>query len=309
MTDPLASFAAARRRRDVLRAGGATDALRLLDGAGDGTPFAGLIIDDFAGRWLAQTSRRGAKLPAWLREVTPAPRSIYWKQLDNKTRLAPAHWHGQTISAPFAIREQGISYLIDFAAGYSPGIFLDQRDNRKAVRRLAGAGRQILNCFAYTCAFSVAAAIAGAGTVSVDLSRRSLDWGRQNFAVNGLDSASGHEFLAGDVFAWLKRFGKQGRRFDGIILDPPTFSRDRAGRVFRAEEDFGELVALSAPLLAPGGWMLCTTNQRNLAGGGGHFRRMIASALPPGERARLESAPMPPDFTGEPYLQTIWLRL
>ena len=137
----------------------------------------------------------------------------------------------------------------------------------------------MLNCFAYTCAFSVAAAAAGARTASVDLSRRSLDWGKENFRLNGLDP-SGHEFLAGDTFDWLRRLARHGRRFDGVVLDPPTFSRDRKGKVFRVEDDFGALVALAALLLAPGGWMLCSSNARTLTAAG--FRRTVLDGLPGG---------------------------
>ncbi len=92
-----------------------------------------------------------------------------------------------------------------------------------------------------------------------------------------------------------------------MVLDPPTFSRDRKGKVFRVEDDFGALVALAAPLLAPGGWMLCSSNARTLTADG--FRRTLLARLPGGRAAwRMEPAPMPPDFTGAPYLQSCWLR-
>ncbi len=74
MPSPAELFSLARRRRDPLRADGATDALRLLDGAGDGAAFDGLFIDDFAGRWMVQTARPGQRPPDWLRDVDPAPR-------------------------------------------------------------------------------------------------------------------------------------------------------------------------------------------------------------------------------------------
>ncbi len=303
MPDPLKAFAWACQRRDLIRAGG-TDALRLLDGAGDGPEFSGLIIDDFAGRWLAQTN--GAEPPAWLRAVAPAPISIYWKRLDPRSKGVATPWAGAGIEAPFEISENGLRYRIDFQAGYSQGLFLDQRDNRLAVRQRVSASETVLNCFAYTCAFSVAAAAAGARTVSVDLARRALEWGQENFSLNGIRAEEGHEFLSGDVFDWLKRFGKQGRRFAGIVLDPPTFSRNRAGQVFRVEDDFGRLVELAAPLLTSNGWMLCTTNQRSLPGV--EFVRRITGALPAaGNKWKIATASMPEDFTGEPYLRTAWV--
>ncbi len=311
MPSPAELFSLAHRRRDPLRADGATDCLRLLDGTGDGAAFDGLFIDDFAGRWLVQTARPGQRPPDWLRDVT-GPASIYWKPLDSRDshQRPPVHWAGATVDAPFIGRENGLGFRLDFQAGYSQGIFLDQRDNRLALRQRVAAkpGGAVLNLFAYTCAFSVAAAAGGATTASVDLSRRSLDWGRENFRLNGLDPSpgAGHEFFAGDAFETLRRFARQGRRFDGVVLDPPTFSRDRKGKVFRVEEDLGALVALAAPLLASGGWTLCSSNARTLTAA--TFRRKIADGLPGGAGAwQIDPAPMPPDFTGEHYLQAAWV--
>ena len=307
-----ADFLRALHRRDPLRADGQTDALRLLDGAGDGPAFAGLFIDDFAGRWLVQTSRPGQTPPDFLRTMPAGPgtpRSIYWKRLDSRDQhqQAPVHWAGEPVAEPFAIRENDLLYRIDFQSGYSQGLFLDQRGNRLALRQRMRPGATLLNCFAYTCAFSVAAATGGAQSTSVDLSRRSLDWGRENFRLNGLDPATDHQFFAGDVFEHLRRFGKQGRRFDAVVLDPPTFSRDRRGRVFRVEDDFGELAALAAALLAPDGALLCSSNARSLTAP--TFRQMILSALPGSAKQwQTEPAPMPPDFTGEHYLQACWVR-
>ena len=280
--------------------------LRLLDGVGDGAVFDGLFVDDFAGRWMVQTTRAGQRPPEWLHGAGGFS-SIYWKPLDARDQRPPAHWAGALVDEPFAARENGRSYRIDFQAGYSQGIFLDQRDNRRTLGERVRPGGAVLNCFAYTCAFSVVAAAAGARTASVDLSRRSLDWGKENFRLNGLGPSpeAGHDFLAGDTFEWLRRFAKQGRRFDGVVLDPPTFSRDRKGKVFRVEDDFGALVELAAPLVVPEGWMLCSTNARTLTAAA--FRHRIADGLPQGKAWRMEATPMPPDFTGEHYLQAVWV--
>ena len=312
MPSPPEDFLRAVRRRDPLRADGRTDALRLLDGAGDGAAFDGLFLDDFARRWLVGTSHPGQTPPEWLRDLPgsgpDAPRSIYWKRLDSRGehQQPPAHWAGEALTEPFTVRENGLLYRIDFQGGYSQGIFLDQHDNRAELRRRVGNRDVILNCFAYTCAFSVAAAAGGARTVSVDLSRRALDWGRENFRLNGFDDGA-HEFQAGDVFEHLRRYGRQGRRFRGVVLDPPTFSRDRKGRVFRVEDDFGDLVRLAAPLLEPGGWLLCSANTHGLTED--RFRRMIVGALPPAagsRRWRLELPPLPPDFTPAHVLRAAW---
>ena len=99
------------------------------------------------------------------------------------------------------------------------GLFLDQRDNRRRIRAQA-RGKDVLNLFAYTCGFSVAAAAGGAAsTVSVDLSPKALEWGRANFALSHLDP-SDHQFIKSDAFDYLRRAARQGKRFDIIILDP-----------------------------------------------------------------------------------------
>ena len=121
--------------------------------------------------------------------------------------------------------------------------------------------------------------------------------------LNGLDPAA-HYFCKGDTLHWLKRFARLGRRFEAIILDPPTFSRDEKGHIWRVESDYSELVSLAAACLAPGGWLLCTTNCRKLTPE--RFREMVAVGIP---EARLTDSPMPFDFDGEAYLKTIWANL
>ena len=297
-------FSRAVARRTAVRTDG-TDCLRLFDGAGDG--FPDLFVDDLAGRWLVQT--RGDDLPGWAAGLLDLPgpvrpRSVYWKRLDQANKQAPAHVAGEPIPEPFLVQESGVRYWIDFAAGYSQGLFLDQRENRRRVRELTRPGTELLNLFAYTCAFSVCAAAAGGHSVSVDLSKPSLDWGRRNFEANDLDPAR-HEFIAGEAADWLKRFGKKGRKFDAVVIDPPTFSRDKKGKVFRVERDFGTLSGLAMAVLRPGGTLLCTTNQRSLS------RLAFSSLILGGSENpggwKLVFAPMPPDFTGEPYLKTCWV--
>src|SRR4029077_9597371 len=92
--------------------------------------------------------------------------------------------------------EWHLKFGIDFGTGYSPGLFLDQRENRRYVRHIAP--RRLLNCFAYTCSFSVYAATNGAGTLNIDLSKKYLARGRENFALNNL-STSDHRFITDDV--------------------------------------------------------------------------------------------------------------
>src|ERR1043166_8567214 len=189
-------LATALARREPLREK-ETDALRIVDGRGDG--FEDLEIDDFAGRWLAQT--RGTKFPEWLRDHRSSITALYWKKLGDKT--APVWIAGEQVTEPFVIRENGVRYWIDFQSGYSQGLFLDQRENRATLRARV-ADKTVLNCFAYTCAFGVSAALGGAQTVNVDLSKHYLEWGKRNYHLNNLDlDPAIHEFIHGDVMNWL----------------------------------------------------------------------------------------------------------
>jgi 23S rRNA (cytosine1962-C5)-methyltransferase len=153
--------------------------------------------------------------------------------------------------------ERNLSYAIDFIAGYSVGLFIDQRENRRYVRDLAPG--TLLNCFAYTCSFSVAAATVGAKTVSVDLSKKSLARGRENFALNSLPT-NDHRFLADDVLSVLPRMARKGEKFDVIILDPPTFSRSHTGKAFQVENDFEGLLLAALEVAERNARILLSTN-------------------------------------------------
>lgn len=286
---------ARERRQSICEAG--TSAFRVADGAADGLP--GIEIDEFAAHWLVQT-RDAARFPDWLRDANPAG-ALYWKPLGEKQ--PPRHVSGPRLTAPFHATENGLSFEIDFASGYSQGLFIDQRDNRSKLRALSN-GRSILNCFAYTCAFGVAGAAGGAQTTNLDLSKSYLERGRRNYRLNGFDPDS-HDFIFGDVGDWLGRFARKKRRFDIIVLDPPTFSRNDRGKVFTIERDFAAVVSAACPVLQDGGMLFCSTNQRTLSPSG--FRRLITSGLPAGSNAQFESGSMPADFPGEPYLKSFFV--
>jgi 23S rRNA (cytosine1962-C5)-methyltransferase len=173
-------------------------------------------------------------------------------------------------------------------------------------------GKTVLNLFAYTCAFSVVAAKAGAITTSVDLSKNYLEWGRDNFRANGLDPDQ-HDFVFGDAFEWLGRFAKRQQHWDVVILDPPTFSTTKKGRAFQATRDYEELAALAMPLVATRGWLLCSTNQRTLEPE--QFQKSIQAAATRLGRVivSMEFETVPFDFRvaakERPYLKTFWSRL
>ncbi|MFK5923832.1 MAG: class I SAM-dependent methyltransferase [Verrucomicrobiota bacterium] len=262
-------------------------------------------IDQYDGHWVVQT--RGGDFPDELRGLCPRlARSLWWKQLDKTSKTAPEWIEGEKLDQKFLVAENDARYLIDFQAGYSQGLFLDQRLNREELIRRIQPEDRILNCFAYTCSFSVAAARAGAITTSMDLSGRYLDWGKENFRANQLDPDD-HYFCKGDVMDWLKRFAKQGRRFAGIILDPPTFSRN-GKKVFKVEKNYAELVQLAANILnQDGGWLLCSTNHHSLQEWS--FESMLYEGVDLAGRELVQSkaGKMPPEFRGDDYLKSFWL--
>ncbi len=202
-------------------------------------------------------------------------------------------------------RERGLKYHIDFGVGYSAGLFVDQRENRSYVRQVKA--KTLLNCFAYTCAFSVAAASVGAKTVSVDLSKKSLARGRQNFELNGLPTEE-HTFIPEDVMEFLPRLGRRGERFDMIILDPPTFSRTRRGKAFQVEQDFETLLAQALELAVRDTHILLSTNCTTLTERA--LEVMARYCLKAARRAgTLHHQPRLPDFPSDAPARTVWLTL
>ena len=176
----------------------------------------------------------------------------------NEEREAPRLIFGDAAEKLQTIAiERHLKFGIDFGAGYSVGLFVDQRENRRYVRYIAP--RRLLNCFAYTCSFSVSAACAGATTINVDLSKKSLARGRENFALNSLPTID-HRFIADDVMAVLPRLARKGEKFDMIILDPPTFSRSAGGKTFHVENDFEKLLVSALELTERDGHILVSTN-------------------------------------------------
>jgi 23S rRNA (cytosine1962-C5)-methyltransferase len=201
--------------------------------------------------------------------------------------------------------EHHLKFGIDFGAGYSVGLFIDQRENRRFVRQ--SKPKRVLNCFAYTCSFSVAAASAGALTVNVDLSKKSLERGRQNFVLNSL-STEGHQFVADDVRPVLGRLARRGQKFDMIILDPPTFSRTKGGDAFHVESDFEELIVSALELIERDGRILLSTNCETLNEQA--LERFSRYCLKLSRRSgALHRQPPAVDFPPGAGAATIWLTL
>lgn len=201
--------------------------------------------------------------------------------------------------------ERQLKFGIDFGTGFSVGLFPDQRENRSFVRHITP--KRLLNCFAYTCSFSVSAAYVGATTLNIDLSKKSLARGRENFALNSLPT-TGHRFIADDVMEVLPRLARKGEKFDVIILDPPTFSRSPGGKTFHVENDFEKLLVDSLELTERSSHILVSTNCSTLRE---HALEVMARyGLKAARRAgTLHRSPPLPDFPPGAGASSIWLTL
>ncbi len=190
----------------------------------------------------------------------------------------------------FSVQEDGVSYHVEPTGGYSTGLFLDQRLNRRWVRALKPA--RTLNLFAYTGSFSVCAALGGGQTLSVDAARSHLTRARENFALNGLDVSNGHRFLAEDAMKIVPRLIRRGEFFDLIVLDPPTFGRG-GGAVFRLTHDLPVLVRGCFDLLNANGWLLVSCNY---AGWTAHDLRRVCTDALRGRRLRVMPGESPQEI-------------
>jgi len=309
-----------------------TDAFRVIHGASDGWP--GWYVERL-GKFLLSQSEQPLRVEqreelARLAKIFSA-RGAYHKILSRQVRRttvaesSPQPVFGEAAPERFEICENGVRFELSFNEGYSTGLFLDQRDNRRRFLtnhvaadfpllkpQTPDARPELLNVFAYTCGFSVCAARAGVKTTSLDLSKKHLEWGRRNFALNGLDPAA-HDFIYGDAFDWLRRLAKKGRGFDAVALDPPTFSQSKEHGTFRAEKDYGKLVTAALPVIKPGGVLFASTNATDWPPE--EFLADVEASIVEARRKILQRhyVPQPPDFPisrAEPaYLKTVWLRI
>jgi len=237
---------------------GETDSLRLIFAESDGLP--GLVVDRYGDLLVMQCLTVGAErwrdLYVDLLVSLTGLQNIYERSDVDVRRLEglaerAGPVRGVLPEGMLQICENGLSFLADIRAGHKTGFYLDQRPNRARLRDFA-RDREVLNCFAYTGAFSVYALSGGAASVlSVDSSREALALAEENVLLNGLD-AERAEWLEGDVFQVLRLFRDQRRSFDLIILDPPKFAQT-AAQAERAARGYKDINLLAFKLLRPGG--------------------------------------------------------
>ena len=177
----------------------------------------------------------------------------------NVSELAPSRpIAGVAAPAELVINENGLRMKVLLDDGMATGLYVDQRDNR-ALLRADCDGARVLNLFSYTGAFTVAAGLGGAReTVSIDLSRRTLERSRENVVLNGLEPKS-HKHYAEDALKWTERAARKDQRFDWIVLDPPSFAT-RGRQVFTIARGYPQMAERALRMLEPGGRLLAVTN-------------------------------------------------
>jgi 23S rRNA (cytosine1962-C5)-methyltransferase len=267
-----------------------TDSCRLVCGESDGLP--GLIVDRY-NRWVVcqflstGTEQWKPTIVKCLEDLMPGLSGIY-ERSDADVRkkeglaMATGRLSGEKPPDHVEIIENGCRYRVDVKGGHKTGFYLDQRDNRACVAAYA-RGADMLNCFAYTGGFAVAALKAGAAhVINIDSSAPALELARINVALNELDSAR-VDHAAGDVFDLLRRYRTDGRSFDLIVLDPPKFVNAK-GDLMRASRGYKDISRLGFELLRPGG-TLFTFSCSGLMGRD-LFQKIVAdAALDAGRRA------------------------
>lgn len=249
-----------------------TTAYRLIHSEGDG--LSGLTVDRYGDFLMIQYFSRAWKphlsLVVEVLQRLLQPKGIYAKFRPQQTRQLAADESkryskllmGQAAPQRLTVMENGLHFLVELEEGLNTGLFCDQRGNRADLMERV-AGHEVLNLFAYTGAFSVAAAAAGAKRVtSVDASSSYLEWARDNFAANRLNPKR-HEFLLGDCFEVLAELGRAGRRFDTVLMDPPSFSTVGKSR-FTTSGGTAELVTAALNLLPPGGLLITSSNHQKV---------------------------------------------
>ncbi|HEY5155628.1 MAG TPA: pseudouridine synthase [Acidimicrobiales bacterium] len=313
---PSVAALAAHEERALLFDPAETDAYLWIDRHHDG--FAHLRLERLGDVALAldydegATPLRGEWLDAW--NDTLDLRAIYHQLRPRGGGGGAARLVSGTEHARFEVAELGVRYLIDLeASATSSGLFLDQRETRRRLRAMDLAGQTVLNVFAHTGSLSVAAATAGAETLTLDLSKRYLDWARDNMRVNDLDPAD-HDFIFGDALEWMERLAKKGRTFDVVLVDPPSSSTSaKRGRPrWVVERDLHGLVSLGARLCAPGGTLFVSTNLRRMRWPA--FLGQVAEGLADvGRTGEVETQTLPLDHRSgpgdPPYLKAAWVRL
>ena len=260
-------FRQAKEKRSAYYQDDLTTAFRLFNQEGDG--FGGLTVDlygDYAVfSWYNSYVYQIRKvISEAFRQVFPEVLGTYEKIRFKGLDYESAHVYGQEAPDFFTVLENGVLYQVFMNDGLMTGIFLDQHEVRGSLVDGLAMGKSLLNMFSYTAAFSVAAAMGGASqTTSVDLAKRSRELSQAHFQANGI-STDEHRFIVMDVFEYFKYAKRKGLTYDVIVLDPPSFARNKK-QTFSVAKDYHKLISQSLEILNPGGIIIASTNAANVS--------------------------------------------
>ncbi|WP_396334541.1 class I SAM-dependent rRNA methyltransferase [Alkalihalobacillus sp. MEB130] len=255
--------AAINRRRSFYQ-DAETTTFRVFNGEGDGV--GGLTIDYYDGYYVCTWYSEG--IYHFRRDIYEALKEVVsFKGVYEKKRFAGKGQYvedddfvmGERGEFPLLVKENGMNVAIYLNDGPMVGVFLDQRDVRKKIRDTYAKGKNVLNTFSYTGAFSVAAALGGAKhTTSVDLAKRSLAKTIEQFSVNSIDYEA-QDIIVMDVFQYFKFAKKKEKSFDVVILDPPSFARSKK-HTFSAAKDYTGLLQEAIAITRKNGVIVASTN-------------------------------------------------
>ena len=260
-------FRQAKEKRSAYYQDELTTAFRLFNQEGDG--FGGLTVDlygDYAvfSWYNSYVYQIRQIISEAFRKVFPEVLGTYEKIRFKGLDYESAHVYGQQAPDFFTVLENGVLYQVFMNDGLMTGIFLDQHEVRGSLVDGLAMGKSLLNMFSYTAAFSVAAAMGGASqTTSVDLAKRSRELSQAHFQANGI-STDDHRFIVMDVFEYFKYAKRKDLTYDVIVLDPPSFARNKK-QTFSVAKDYHKLISQSLEILNPGGIIIASTNAANVS--------------------------------------------
>ena len=260
-------FRQAKEKRSAYYQDELTTAFRLFNQEGDG--FGGLVVDlygDYAvfSWYNSYVYQIRQTISEAFRQVFPEVLGTYEKIRFKGLDYESAHVYGQEAPDFFTVLENGVLYQVFMNDGLMTGIFLDQHEVRGSLVDGLAMGKSLLNMFSYTAAFSVAAAMGGARqTTSVDLAKRSRELSQAHFQANGI-STDDHRFIVMDVFEYFKYAKRKDLTYDVIVLDPPSFARNKK-QTFSVAKDYHKLISQSLEILNPEGIIIASTNAANVS--------------------------------------------
>lgn len=220
--------------------------------------------------WITQWARLPSSLIEQIQQATqqlkgiPLEGAVWMDRSDINPKTYSNLFWGSVPAGRIALQEHQAQYSIQLLETKHPGLFLDHAPLRRWLTQTQHHMR-VLNLFAYTGSLSIAAGLAGPRSVTtVDLSKSTIDWAKENWALNPSLSQVDAEFIYGDVFEWLPRLHKKGLQFDTILSDPPSFSRSKA-KTFSTQKDLKSLHEMIFQLLSPGGLLVTSINSENIS--------------------------------------------